>query len=201
MPPKTIRTALADMLEDLSKEDFAKFRHQLLDRREEPRVRRNRVEGKSYLDIVDVLVATFTEPGALEVAVEILTQIDCNQAARALGEETAEYLPKPGPSDPAGPSAGGAGVSNMADGGHFVDKHQVELIKRVSNISPILDELLYRKVISAEIYDTIRAVRTTQDKMRELFSGPLKASTACKDVLYKVLEENEPYLIDDLKKK
>ncbi|XP_051261732.1 apoptosis-associated speck-like protein containing a CARD isoform X2 [Dicentrarchus labrax] len=201
MPPKTIRTALAEMLEDLSKKDLEKFCHQLLDRREEPRVRRNRVEGKSFLDIVDVLVSTFTERVALQVAVDILTQIDCNEAARALGEETAEYLPKPGSCHTTGPSAGGAGVSNMADGVHFVDKHRVDLINRASNISPILDELLYRKVISAEIYDTIRALRTTQEKMRALLSGPLKASTACKDVFYKVLEENEPYLIDDLKKK
>ncbi|XP_035528370.1 apoptosis-associated speck-like protein containing a CARD isoform X1 [Morone saxatilis] len=198
---KTIKKILTDTLEDLSDKDFDKFRRQLVDRREEPRVRRGKVEGKNYLDVTDVLVSTFTETGAVAVVLELLKQIDCHEDARRLGEETAEYLPKPGPSDPAGPSAGGAGVSNMADGGHFVDKHQVELIKRVSNISPILDELLYRKVISAEIYDTIRAVRTTQDKMRELFSGPLKASTACKDVLYKVLEENEPYLIDDLKKK
>uniref|UniRef100_A0A8C4DGC6 Pyrin domain-containing protein n=1 Tax=Dicentrarchus labrax TaxID=13489 RepID=A0A8C4DGC6_DICLA len=91
MPPKTIRTALAEMLEDLSKKDLEKFCHQLLDRREEPRVRRNRVEGKSFLDIVDVLVSTFTERVALQVAVDILTQIDCNEAARALGEMAVGY--------------------------------------------------------------------------------------------------------------
>ncbi|XP_051261730.1 apoptosis-associated speck-like protein containing a CARD isoform X1 [Dicentrarchus labrax] len=201
MPPKTIKRLLADTLEDLSVEDLDKFRHQLVDRREEPRVRRGKVQGKNYLDITDVLVSTFTETGAVAVAVELLKQIDCHEDARRLGEETAEYLPKPGSCHTTGPSAGGAGVSNMADGVHFVDKHRVDLINRASNISPILDELLYRKVISAEIYDTIRALRTTQEKMRALLSGPLKASTACKDVFYKVLEENEPYLIDDLKKK
>ncbi|XP_067366727.1 NACHT, LRR and PYD domains-containing protein 1 homolog [Channa argus] len=81
----------------------------------------------------------------------------------------------------------------------FVDKHKVELIKRVSNIAAILDELLYKDVIQQEVYDHIRAIRTPQDKMRELFSGPLKASVACKDAFYKILEKNEPYLIKDLK--
>lgn len=75
------------MLADLTAQEFEKFRHQLLDRREEPRVRRIRVEGKSYLEITDVLVSTFTEPGALQVAVDILRRIDCNDAAESLVKE------------------------------------------------------------------------------------------------------------------
>ncbi len=86
MPPKTIKKALVDALENLSQRDFSKFCHQLLDRREEPRVKRNRVEGKNFLDIADVLVSTFTETGALQVALQILTQIDCNEEAQALSE-------------------------------------------------------------------------------------------------------------------
>ncbi|CAK6958905.1 hypothetical protein EPR50_G00060910 [Scomber scombrus] len=88
MAPRTISSALADMLSDLKKQDFEKFCHRLLDRREEPRVRRNQVEGKSLLEITDVLVSTFTEQRALDVAVEILKQIGCNQAARELVRET-----------------------------------------------------------------------------------------------------------------
>lgn len=86
MPPNTIRKALADTLEDLSKRNFEKFCHELLDRRDEPRIRRNRLEGKNYLDVVDVLVCTFTESKALQVTVETLRQIDCNEDADALGE-------------------------------------------------------------------------------------------------------------------
>ncbi|KAF3692258.1 Apoptosis-associated speck-like protein containing a CARD PYD and CARD domain-containing protein [Channa argus] len=89
---KTIKLAIADTLEDLSKQDFEKFCHQLLDRREEPRVRRCRVEGKNFLDITDVLVSTFTEAGALRVALEILRRIDCNHEAQSL--ETLEDLSK-----------------------------------------------------------------------------------------------------------
>ncbi len=88
MPPHTIKTALADTLEDLSKEDFDKFCHRLLDRRDEPRVKRNRVEDKTRLQIVDVLVSTFTESGALQVTLEILGQIGCSEEAQALGKFT-----------------------------------------------------------------------------------------------------------------
>lgn len=84
---------------------------------------------------------------------------------------------------------------------HFVDKHKVELIKRVSNIAPILDELFDHDVIKQECYDEIRALLTTQEKVRALYCGPLKAGSECKDVFHKILEEHETYLIADLKKK
>lgn len=83
---KTIKSALADTLENLSKGDFERFCHELLDRREDPRVKRNRVEDKSRLQITDVLVSTFTEEGALTVVHEILERIGCNQPAKELGK-------------------------------------------------------------------------------------------------------------------
>lgn len=79
-----------------------------------------------------------------------------------------------------------------------MDKHRVELTNRVTNIGPILDELLDAKVIQQEQYDEIRALPTSQEKMRKLYSGPLKAGEACKDVFYKILERNEMFLIKDL---
>uniref|UniRef100_A0A3Q3IZT6 Pyrin domain-containing protein n=1 Tax=Monopterus albus TaxID=43700 RepID=A0A3Q3IZT6_MONAL len=88
MSHKTIKMALVESLEDLTERDLEKFRHQLLDRREEPRVRRRAVEGKSLLDLTDVLVSTFTEEGALPVVVQILQQIGCNEEAQKLGEIT-----------------------------------------------------------------------------------------------------------------
>ncbi|XP_078027625.1 uncharacterized protein LOC117265280 [Epinephelus lanceolatus] len=87
-------------------------------------------------------------------------------------------------------------------GEHFVDKHQCALIERMSNIKPILDNLLSEKVIQQEDYDTISAIQTTQEKMRKLYSGALKAAGHDgKDVFYKILEEKETYLVADLKRK
>ncbi len=83
-----------------------------------------------------------------------------------------------------------------------MDKHQCALIQKVSNIGPILDELLKSGVIQQEGYDTIRAIPTTQEKMRALYSGPLKAGgQKAKDVFYKILEKKEPCLVTDLKRK
>ncbi|TKS82472.1 CARD PYD and [Collichthys lucidus] len=82
---------------------------------------------------------------------------------------------------------------------HFVDKHQLALINRVSNVAPILDDLLDKKVIQQEMYDDLRKLPTTQKMMREIFSGCLKAGKPCKDIFYESLVKNERYLIDDLK--
>nr|XP_046255929.1 uncharacterized protein LOC124064997 [Scatophagus argus] len=85
-------------------------------------------------------------------------------------------------------------------GEQFVDEHRCELIKRVSNIGPILDKLLRERVINQESYDINWAVPTTQEKMRTLYSGPLNAGgREAKDIFYKILEEEEPYLVAELK--
>uniref|UniRef100_A0A671Y455 CARD domain-containing protein n=1 Tax=Sparus aurata TaxID=8175 RepID=A0A671Y455_SPAAU len=83
---------------------------------------------------------------------------------------------------------------------HFVDKHQSELIKRVSNVEPILDELLRQNVIQQESYDEIKTLSTAEEKMRELISGPLKSSgVQGKDIFCEILIKNDPLLIQDLK--
>lgn len=82
---------------------------------------------------------------------------------------------------------------------HFIDRNSTELIKRVHNVDPILDELYQKKVISDEDYNNIRAEKTPQTKMRELIMGPIKsAGTTGKDLLYEALKKSNVYLIQDL---
>lgn len=84
----TIKHAIGNTLEDLRKNCFLKFCHQLRDRREEPRVRCSEVEDKTVLEITDLLVSTFTEPKALQVTLDILRQINCNNEAETLYLQT-----------------------------------------------------------------------------------------------------------------
>lgn len=197
---KTIKSAVSETLDDLGKEDFKNFCHHLLDRREQPRVKRNKVEDKSYREVTDALVSTFTEEGALPVVIEILKRIGCNGEAKELEEATAGKSSKPAPTDASSGAAGAAGGSKTAGGKDFVDKHRGQLIKRVSNIAPILDELLDKEVIDQETYTKIRALSTSQEKMRELYSGPLGAEK-CKDIFYQILLENEKFLVKELSEK
>ncbi|KAK1896116.1 Apoptosis-associated speck-like protein containing a CARD [Dissostichus eleginoides] len=88
MSSQNIKMAIADMFEGLSRSNFENFCDELLHRKEGPRVTRIRVEGKSRLEITNVLVSTFTETGAVEVAEEILRGIDCNEEADQLVRNT-----------------------------------------------------------------------------------------------------------------
>lgn len=84
-------------------------------------------------------------------------------------------------------------------GEHFIDSNLTELIKRVHNVDPILDELYQKKVISDEDYSAIRAEKTSQTKMRDLLMGPIKsAGTKGKDLLYAALKKSNPLLIEEL---
>lgn len=86
MPPKTIRGAIKDVLENLRRKDLDKFRSALLDRREEPRVPVSKVEDQDFLVITDVLVSTYCERGAARVTLDLLKEIKCFDDAEMLGE-------------------------------------------------------------------------------------------------------------------
>ena len=73
------------MLNNLSKDQFDEFCDQLVSRKEQPWVALNKVEGKSVLDIVKVLLSTFNEK-AVEVTAEVLNEIECNEARAKLCE-------------------------------------------------------------------------------------------------------------------
>ena len=84
---------------------------------------------------------------------------------------------------------------------HFVDKHRDQLIQRVTCVDPILDALLKKHVLNQEIYDDIRSQRTPQAKIRELYSGPLKAGEEAKDIFKEVLKDQQLLLFKDLQNK
>lgn len=86
MPPKTIKAAIKNRLENLGKQNLDKFRSALLDRREEPRVPVSKVEDRDFLVITDVLVSTFREQGAAEITLELLKEIGCSDDAEQLGK-------------------------------------------------------------------------------------------------------------------
>ncbi|XP_030015112.1 apoptosis-associated speck-like protein containing a CARD [Sphaeramia orbicularis] len=204
MAPKSIRKAISDAFDGLVDEDLERFCFQLLDRKGK-RVPESWVMGKSRARITAVLVRTYTEKGALKVVLESLRELGFNQNAKELVEAT-KHLTSSTPNakrknKARGASGAASSEPDRAGDEHFIDKHRNELIDRVSNIDGILDDLLQAGVIKQEMYDKIRARSTTQDMMRDLYSGPLKAGEASKDILYNSLKKNEKYLMNDLKKK
>ncbi|XP_055084110.1 apoptosis-associated speck-like protein containing a CARD isoform X2 [Periophthalmus magnuspinnatus] len=207
MAGKTVRIIIADSLEDLSPENLDKFRVRLRERKDDgARIRRAQVDGKSPLELADLLVERFTRDRAVSVAVELLRAMGCSEVAKELEEEAKDVLQpastgqdsgaSPGPGASAAPDTHRA----AAEDEHFVDRHRKQLTDRVSNINPVLDELLVSGVLSSEQYSTVRAIRPTQEQMRFLYEGPLKSGgKRSKDQLLSALEDQEKYLIEDLR--
>ncbi|XP_030015113.1 apoptosis-associated speck-like protein containing a CARD isoform X1 [Sphaeramia orbicularis] len=196
MAPDTIRMAILDCLENLEKEDKDKFLYQLIHRGGDPKVRRNKVEGKSLLQITDTLVNTFTEPVAYEVTVELLNKIGCSDDAKELAQ-VVKSLTSSTPSSSGEASGRAASRPANATSLHFIDKHRVALINRVTNLDAILDELLGQFIDSAG-YSKVRAKPTNEEKMREILDVAMKGGTKCKDILYEILERHEKYLLEEL---
>eukprot|EP00063_Salmo_salar_P019998 XP_013994833.1 PREDICTED: apoptosis-associated speck-like protein containing a CARD isoform X2 [Salmo salar] len=172
--PKTVGDTLIGVLDDLGMTKLKGFRQKLCERKQEPKIRRGNVENLDPIDLADLLTRTFTEDGALDVAIEVLRAIDCHDGAKEL--------------------------TDFKKDKHFVDHHRTALIDRVSQVAPILDRLLERGVITVNAYSDVRAERTNQNGMRELLDVHLKASgSKGKDVFLDILMEQEPYLISELK--
>ncbi|XP_035385951.1 apoptosis-associated speck-like protein containing a CARD isoform X2 [Electrophorus electricus] len=86
-------------------------------------------------------------------------------------------------------------VLSSSKGVTFVDKYRVELIQRVRLVDPIADDL--KPLIGDEKYANIRSSRTSQDKMRVLYSF-LSGGATIKEKFYESLLKNELYLVKDL---
>uniref|UniRef100_A0A4W5PSS6 Apoptosis-associated speck-like protein containing a CARD n=1 Tax=Hucho hucho TaxID=62062 RepID=A0A4W5PSS6_9TELE len=194
--PKTVGDTLIGVLDDLGRTKLKRFRHKLCERKQEPTIRRGDVENLDPIDLTDLLTRTFTEDGALDVAIEVLRAIDCNDGAKELTDfkKAQESWVTSGAA-----KGSAAGPNNMIKDKHFVDHYRTALIERVSQLDPILDRLLERGVITSNAYSDVRAEKTRQNRMRELLDVPLKASgSKGKDVLLDILMEQEPYLISEL---
>lgn len=87
--------------------------------------------------------------------------------------------------------------SSLSSDEHFVDKHRVDLINKVSNVSPILDELLANEVIGKEMSAEISKLPTSYAKIRQLFC--CLSSRGSKDLFYELLKKHEHYLMQELK--
>ncbi|KAF4073363.1 hypothetical protein AMELA_G00257900 [Ameiurus melas] len=90
-------------------------------------------------------------------------------------------------------------IAGGLKGADFVDKHRAKLIQRFHSVMEVADGLRDKNIITAEMYDKIKAKTTAQDKMREVYKCLDSRGRAAKEVFYDILVRNHSLLVDDLK--
>uniref|UniRef100_A0A8C9XX57 CARD domain-containing protein n=1 Tax=Sander lucioperca TaxID=283035 RepID=A0A8C9XX57_SANLU len=153
-------------LEDLSLSHFRLFCSKLL-REDLLRERQSTVSALAadhdFTEITGLLVSTFTEDGALSVAPG--TFVETKRKPKLLTIFWKCYTR--------------VSVSVSTN---------YHLIHVMSNVEPILDELLTKGVIEQESFDKISALPTSEEKMMELLDDHLK-TVGDKDIFYNIIEK------------
>uniref|UniRef100_A0A8C6B4U3 Apoptosis-associated speck-like protein containing a CARD n=1 Tax=Monodon monoceros TaxID=40151 RepID=A0A8C6B4U3_MONMO len=169
------RDAILDALENLTTDEFKKFKMKLLSvplREGYGRIPRGTLLPMDAVDLTDKLVSYYMEAYSAELTVLVLCNIGMQEVAEQLKETLREAL-------------------------HFVEQHRAALIARVTDVDGVLDAL-YGKVLTEDQYQAVRAERTNPTKMRKLFSFAPAWNLTCKDLLLQALRDTQPYLVVDL---
>ncbi|XP_036268935.1 apoptosis-associated speck-like protein containing a CARD isoform X3 [Pipistrellus kuhlii] len=170
------RDAILDALEELTADELKKFKLKLQNapmRDGYSRIPRGALQRMDAVDLADRLVSCYLEAYAAELTAQLLRDMGMQEAAEQLQARSRARAP------------------------HFMDRHREALVRRVTDVSGVLDAL-HGRVLSEEQYQAVRAEATNQDKMRKLFSFAPAWNLTCKDLFLQALRDTQPYLVDDL---
>lgn len=82
----------------------------------------------------------------------------------------------------------------------FVDEHRSDLIQKVINIMPVLDDLKKKGLLTQENYNNVTSKSTSQDKMRELLMYVQQWSPEDKNTFYEVVKKHNKPIIKEIEK-
>ncbi|KAL6071885.1 hypothetical protein STEG23_023607 [Scotinomys teguina] len=170
------RDAILDALENLTPEEFKKFKMKLQSvplREGYGRIPRGTLQQMDAIDLTDKLISFYLEAYATELTMTVLRDMGMQMLAEQLQRATQRA--------------------------HFIDQHRQALIARVTDVDGVLDAL-FGNVLTEEQYQAVRGETTNQNKMRKLFSFTPAWDLTCKDLFLKALRDKLPYLVADLEK-
>ncbi|XP_075175951.1 apoptosis-associated speck-like protein containing a CARD [Anomaloglossus baeobatrachus] len=212
---KTVRDVLLQALENLEKKSFKKFKNKLNDWDIEEgynKIPRGKLEDADPEDVADLIRRHYKDSYGIKVTLAVLEAINENQEA----EELQKALQAVNDCTTTGADQGATSRAPIQEtspeatpGGerktrgslyleHFVDRHRTQLIQRMSPVAPVLDDLLQKKLISQEQYDTVRSKTTHQEQMRELYQYVRSFGNEDKNKLLQSLKKHNGPLIKNL---
>ncbi|XP_048851476.1 apoptosis-associated speck-like protein containing a CARD [Brienomyrus brachyistius] len=195
---KSVLDRVIDALDGLSADNFKRFKVKLC----EPRIiRYGQIEEGSTVDVAQRIVSVFTKAAAVSRTADVLRAIGLNEDAEALEEEDAAVCSAVGGEVNPGEAGKMGGASgHVVNGKHFVDRNMTALINRVSLVPPILDQLYESGFMQHELYMEICDEKSSFKQMRSLMLKVIMpGGSRAKDELCRILENQQKYLMEELK--
>ncbi|XP_074056499.1 apoptosis-associated speck-like protein containing a CARD [Macrotis lagotis] len=193
------RELILQALDNLTEEELKRFKHKLSTvqlRDGFSRIPRGSLTGWDRLQLSSHLVSRYLEDYGMELTAEVLRAIGMLEEAVRLQQAAGQGI-RSNPDGNAAQVTQHSAATSTPPGKHFVDMHRTDLINRVNQLDPILDQLL-ENVLNQEQYDAIRAESTSQEQMRKLYSYIRSWSNRCKDLFFEALKKTHPFLVEDL---
>ncbi|XP_036682671.1 apoptosis-associated speck-like protein containing a CARD [Balaenoptera musculus] len=184
--------AFLDALENLTADEFKKFKMKLLSvplREGYARIPRGTLLPMDAVDLTDKLVSYYLEAYGANLTALVLRDVGMQEVAEQLQETLGHGTV---PTEIKAPRQTAAKPTLQ-----LVDQHRAALIARVTDVDGVLDAL-YGKVLTEKQYQAVWAERTNPTKMRTLFSFAPAWNLTCKDLLLQALRDTQPYLVVDL---
>ncbi|XP_038651186.1 apoptosis-associated speck-like protein containing a CARD [Scyliorhinus canicula] len=81
---------------------------------------------------------------------------------------------------------------------HFIEKHRLDLVERISLVEPLVDILRQEDVLNQNEYETIRAGETRAEQARRLLDSVIHKGRRAMDILQDALWQQDQYLMKEL---
>ncbi|XP_041038557.1 apoptosis-associated speck-like protein containing a CARD [Carcharodon carcharias] len=196
---RTVRQCIVDALDELGKEDFARFKADLREVSLMPTFRKipwGKLEGAGKLEAAKLMVDFYRDVYAGELAVQVLKGMHQQEAAVSLEGQLSAASQTPATQTPASQPIPPAVQNNP--GIHPVDKYFTHIVQGFSSVDCVLDSLMAKGVVTSENYDKIRSLTPRQEKMRQLLIIIRGQGPKAKEQLWEDMKEWDKYFTDSL---
>uniref|UniRef100_A0A8C4W886 Pyrin domain-containing protein n=1 Tax=Gopherus evgoodei TaxID=1825980 RepID=A0A8C4W886_9SAUR len=190
---------LLEALDDLGEDNFKRFKNKLRAAPLEERYKAIswlQLEKGDPVDVSNLLISHYGERYGVEVTVQVLGDINQRDLAERLTTCETRARNVPGHDKPLFILSPLPHPHPHLDE-HFVSQHREQLIQQVMAVDGILDSLC-GSVLDLEQIQSIRAERSSMEKMRKLYELVPKWDNDCKDRLYQALKEKHRPLVEEL---
>ncbi|KAK9970169.1 hypothetical protein ABG768_026134 [Culter alburnus] len=188
-----VHDILLECLDELDSKEMDLFKWHLTRGIDDFKIPKSRLENKLSFEVVGCMIEHYLSDGAGKLTLLILEKMKMMDLAEKLRKNLGHSMDtlQSKHNTEAGTSQK---QERCKSGAEFVDKHRTEMIRAVSLVKPIADDM--KLLIGNEKYQIILKSDTTHEQMRKLLD--FLTVDRLKEEFYQSLKEHEKFLVEDL---